>query len=86
MGEVARKIGHFDFCNYLLKQERGTPRRALGTALNHLRQQRNAADYTLQRDFGAYDNGMRFLASGLTEAPACNCSQQIDRCSALNSA
>jgi hypothetical protein len=69
-GEVAPDIGHFDFCQHLLSQPPSSPRRKLGIALNHLRQQRNAADYTLNRDFaqtdvvtafGAYDNVIRFL-------------------------
>jgi len=69
-GEVRADIGHSDFCRHLLSHPAGSARRKLGMALNHLRQQRNAADYTLNRDFvatdvttafGAYDNVIRFL-------------------------
>lgn len=60
--------GHSQFCNQLMSEPAGSPMRRLGIALNHLRQQRNAADYTLNRDFnptdtrtafGAYDNVVR---------------------------
>lgn len=67
--------GHSEFCAQLLAQPKGSPLRSLGFALNYLRQSRNAADYGLNRHFGAndtatafggYSNVMRLLGS-LTE-------------------
>lgn len=64
------ETGHFAFCSQLLAHPAGSPLRALGVALNHLRHQRNAADYVLNRDFrpgdtqtafGAYGNVVRLL-------------------------
>lgn len=64
------RIGHAEFSRWLMDKSAGTPERALGFALNFLRQHRNNADYALdislvQADvttaLGAYDNVMRLL-------------------------
>jgi hypothetical protein len=67
---VDPRIGHAAFTGWLQNHAASTPIRRLGVHLNLLRQQRNAADYTLRRDFkrfdvetafGVYGNVMRLL-------------------------
>ena len=65
--------GHSEFCGQLMRSPARDPKRALGVALNFLRQHRNVADYALQgrsfnatdtkTAFGAYDNVIKLLAS-----------------------
>jgi uncharacterized protein (UPF0332 family) len=70
--------GHSEFCNQLMREQDRSELRRLGVALNLLRQQRNAADYALQREFGAsesstaigaYGNAIRLLELALPLGP-----------------
>lgn len=78
-GGLDQRIGHTAFTAWLQGHAAGTPTRRLGVALNFLRQQRAAADYTLNRDFkhsdvetvfGAYGNVMHLLEQAAPSSKA----------------
>ena len=61
---VDPRIRHADFCQWLKGHAASSPRRQLGFALDYLRQQRNVADYAIDRPFRKADTHTVFSAYG----------------------